>query len=89
MTMTLQADELQRIEPDSVVDARGCACPGPLMEAKKAIGSVSVGGIVEVRSEDPGSRNDIPIWADKVGHECLGYLRSEEEYDRIFIRRGK
>ena len=87
--MTLQVDELERISPDAVVDARGCACPGPLMEAKKAIGSVKVGGVVEVRSEDPGSRNDIPIWTDKVGHETLGVLQSEEGYDRIFIRRGK
>jgi tRNA 2-thiouridine synthesizing protein A len=87
--VTLEASELEKIQPDSVIDARGCACPGPLMEAKKAIGSVSIGGIVEVRSEDPGSRADIPLWADKVGHECLGYLRAEEEYDRIFLRRGK
>lgn len=87
--MTLEAAELEKTQPDSVIDARGCACPGPLMEAKKAIGSVGIGGIVEVRSEDPSSREDIPLWATKVGHEYLGFLRSEEEYDRIFLRRGK
>lgn len=87
--MAFEVGELEQIQPDGVIDARGCACPGPLMEAKKAIGSVSIGGIVEVRSEDPGSRNDIPLWVEKVGHEYLGVLRSAEEYDRIFLRRGK
>ncbi len=87
--MALSEDELKNITPDGVVDARGSACPGPLLEAKKGIGSVSVGQVIEVRSADAGSRNDIPIWANKVGHEFLGAVQSEEGYDRIFVRRGK
>lgn len=87
--MTLDADQLKAITPDAVIDARGSACPGPLLEAKKGIGTVSVGGTIEVRSDDPGSRNDIPIWAGKVGHEFLGAVQAEEGYDRILLRRGK
>ena len=87
--MQLDIDELEDLTPDQVVDARGSACPGPLLEAKKGIGSVSVGGVVEIRSSDRGSRADIPVWADNVGHEYLGFLEAEEGYDRIFVRRGK
>ncbi len=85
----MDVEELEDITPDHVVDARGSACPGPLLEAKKGMGTVSVGGVVEIRSGDAGSRNDIPIWAKKVGHEFLGALRAAEGYDRIFVRRGK
>lgn len=85
----MDVDELEDITPDAVADARGSACPGPLLEAKKSIGSVSVGGVVEIRSSDPSSRDDIPVWTDRVGHEFLGVLRAEEGYDRIFVRRGK
>jgi TusA-related sulfurtransferase len=85
----MDVDELQDIEPDAVVDARGSACPGPLLEAKKGIGNVAVGGILEIRSSDKGSRNDIPAWAGKMGHEFLGVLVSDEGYDRIFLKRGK
>jgi tRNA 2-thiouridine synthesizing protein A len=85
----MDIDELEDITPDTVADARGSACPGPLLEAKKSIGSVSVGGVVEVRSNDPASRDDIPVWADRVGHEFLGVLEADEGYDRIFVRRGK
>ncbi len=61
----MEVEELEDITADVVADARGSACPGPLLEAKKSVGSVSVGGVVEIRSSDPGSRGDIPIWAEK------------------------
>jgi tRNA 2-thiouridine synthesizing protein A len=72
----------------STVDARGSACPGPLLEAKKAIGSVMVGEVLEVLSNDPGTKDDIPIWAKKVGHEYLGHAEADG-YERIFVRRQK
>jgi TusA-related sulfurtransferase len=87
--MVMEPDELLDLVPDAVVDARGSACPGPLLEAKKGVGTVGVGGVVEIRSSDPGSKGDIPIWAEQVGHEFLGALKAEEGYDRIFVRRGK
>ncbi|MCD6338661.1 MAG: sulfurtransferase TusA family protein [Verrucomicrobia bacterium] len=76
------------IQPAKTVDARGTACPGPLLEAKKAIGSVKVGEIVEILSNDPGSRNDIPVWAKKVGHDYLGVVQADG-YDRHFLKRAK
>ncbi len=42
--MTTQ--DLTALKAAAVVDARGCACPGPLMEAKKAIGKVKVGEVL-------------------------------------------
>jgi TusA-related sulfurtransferase len=80
--------DLNTIKPASVVDARGSACPGPLLEAKKGIGKVKVGEILEVISNDPGTKNDIPIWARKVGHEYLGHLTADN-CDRLFIVRKK
>jgi tRNA 2-thiouridine synthesizing protein A len=85
----MEIEELEEISPAAVVDARGCACPGPLMEAKKSMGTVDVGEVVEIRSSDPGSKSDIPVWAEMIGHEYLGALTAEEGYDRIFVRRGK
>jgi tRNA 2-thiouridine synthesizing protein A len=80
--------DLTTLKPASVVDARGSACPGPLMEAKKAIGKVKVGETLEILSNDPGTKDDIPLWAKKVGHEFLGFLASDG-YDRIFVVRKK
>jgi tRNA 2-thiouridine synthesizing protein A len=80
--------ELRNIQAASTVDARGSACPGPLLEAKKGIGRVKVGEILEVYSNDSGTRTDIPAWARKVGHEYLGVLEADG-YDKHFVRRNK
>ncbi len=80
--------DLSTVQADKIVDARGSACPGPLLEAKKGIGAVPVGGVLEIWSGDPGSKNDIPVWAKKVGHEFLGMLEADG-YDRIFVTRKK
>jgi len=80
--------DLTELQAAKVVDARGSACPGPLLEAKKAIGTVTVGQTIEIWSGDPSTKNDLPKWAAKVGHECLGSLAGEG-YDRIFITRKK
>ena len=80
--------DLKSIEVSSTVDARGSACPGPLLEAKKGIGKVRVGEVLEIYSGDSGTRNDIPAWAKKVGHEYLGLLEVDG-YDKHFVRRKK
>ena len=80
--------DLNTIEISSTVDARGSACPGPLLEAKKGIGKVKVGEVLEIYSNDTGTRNDVPAWARKVGHEYLGLLEADG-YDKHFVRRNK
>jgi TusA-related sulfurtransferase len=59
MPATITPSELETITAAKVVDARGSACPGPLLEAKKGIGSVSVGSILEIWSSDPVTKSDI------------------------------
>lgn len=80
--------DLSNIEAESTVDARGSACPGPLLEAKKGIGKVKVGEILEIFSNDSGTRTDVPAWAKKVGHEYLGFFEVDG-YDKHYVRRKK
>jgi TusA-related sulfurtransferase len=85
----MNEQELKALNVDSVVDARGTACPGPLLEAKRAIARVPKnGGILEVLSSDEGTNDDIPLWANKVKHEFLGNI-AEAGYWRLFVRRGE
>ncbi len=80
--------DLSTINAASTVDARGSACPGPLLEAKKGVGKVKVGEILEIYSNDSGTRTDIPAWSNKVGHEYLGILEADG-YDKHFVKRKK
>jgi tRNA 2-thiouridine synthesizing protein A len=81
-------EDLTTVKPAKTADARAMACPGPLLEAKKAIGTVKVGEILEIWSGDPNTKKDMPAWCSKVGHEFLGIVPAEG-YERIFIRRKK
>ncbi len=84
----MTTDELKDLNADKVVDARGTACPGPLLEAKRGMAKVPRGGIMEVLSSDEGTNDDIPLWCKKVGHEYLGNL-AEAGHWRLFVKRGK
>jgi len=79
-------EELKNLNVTKTVDARGTACPGPLLEAKKAIGTIKSGDIMEVLSADEGTKVDIPKWCTKQGHEYLGTLE-ESGYFRIFLKK--
>jgi TusA-related sulfurtransferase len=83
----MTTEELTHIKADKVVDARGTACPGPLLAAKKAIGEISSGETMEVLSADEGTKKDIPKWANKKGHEYLGTVE-DSGYFRIYLKKG-
>jgi tRNA 2-thiouridine synthesizing protein A len=84
----MNAEELSTLHADKVVDSRGSACPGPLLDAKKGIGTVAIGEVLEIWSGDAKTKEDLPRWAAKVGHDYLGALPADG-YDRVFIRRSK
>ncbi len=86
--MTATVAELEAIEAAEIIDARGAACPGPLLEAKKGMSGVPVGSVIEIWSTDPGTKSDISAWSGKVGHDFMGTLEADG-YDRVFVTRRK
>ena len=84
----LTDDELKNVKSDKVVDARGTACPGPLLAAKRSIAEVPVQGIMEVLSSDEGTKRDIPRWAQKMGYDYLGCVE-DAGYFKIFVKKLK
>jgi TusA-related sulfurtransferase len=88
MTTPLSDTDLMALQSAKVVDARGSACPGPLLEAKKGMGTIQVGQVIEIWSSDPVTKSDIGAWSTKVGHTFLGYLPGEG-YERVFVMRQK
>ena len=69
------------------IDARGSFCPGPMMELIRAIKGAKVGQVVVVLSKDSGSKKDIPMWAQKAGHEFLG-AAERDDYAEISVRKS-
>jgi tRNA 2-thiouridine synthesizing protein A len=53
------------------VDARGLACPMPIVKTAQAIAAMSSGELLEVLATDPGSTKDFTAWARTTGHELV------------------
>lgn len=80
-------EEANALKVAKIVDARGTACPGPLLAAKKGIGELESGEIMEILSADEGTKHDIPRWCEKMDHEFLGAVE-EDSYTRLFLKKA-
>ncbi|MCY9659635.1 sulfurtransferase TusA family protein [Paenibacillus chondroitinus] len=54
-----------------VVDAKGLACPMPIVKAKKGIDSLEPGQIMELQTTDKGSMKDFQAWVNQTKHELI------------------
>ena len=69
---------MSTVQIDKKIDARGMACPGPLMNLIGAIRQGQVGQVFEVLSSDEGSRTDIPAWVAKAKHDLVEVIEDGE-----------
>ena len=60
------------------LDAKGFACPLPVVRTKKAIDTINSGEVLEVLATDKGALSDIPAWAKSVGHTVLEQKKEED-----------
>lgn len=65
---------------DVVLDVRGLCCPLPVIRTQQAMQKLESGRVLEVVATDPGSKKDIPVWAEVTGHRLLGL---EEKPDGV------
>jgi len=75
------------IETKHHLDAKGLACPMPIVKTKKAITDMEEGQVLEIQATDKGSKADLAAWASAVGHQYLGTV---EKGDVLYhyIRKG-
>ncbi|UOQ91524.1 sulfurtransferase TusA family protein [Halobacillus shinanisalinarum] len=60
------------IEANEILDAKGLACPMPIVKTKKAMNNLNEGQVIEVQATDKGSTADLKAWAESTGHQYLG-----------------
>lgn len=63
---------------DKVLDAKGLACPMPIVRTKKAMDELASGQVLEIHATDKGAKNDLAAWAKSGGHVLLA---DKEESD--------
>ncbi len=78
---------VETLTADMVLDTQGLSCPMPMLKTKKTMGKIESGKILEVIGTDPGSKNDIPEWCTKSGHELVGD-KEENGVFHFFIKKS-
>lgn len=80
---------MDTLKTNSSVDAKGLACPMPIVKTKKAINHLNPGEVLEVLATDKGSKADIQAWAKSSGHQYLGTMEDGEVLKHYIRKAGE
>ncbi|BCB03867.1 UPF0033 protein YrkF [Bacillus sp. KH172YL63] len=78
---------MKTIESNFVLDAKGLACPMPIVKTKKAMKDLEAGQVIEIQATDKGSKADLQAWAKSTGHDYLGTIE-EGDVLKHFVRKS-
>ncbi|MBO0960206.1 sulfurtransferase TusA family protein [Neobacillus sp. MM2021_6] len=78
---------MNNFKVDEVLDAKGLACPMPIVKTKKAMNTLEAGRVLEVVATDKGSKADMKAWAESTGHHYLGTIE-EGEILKHYLRKS-
>jgi len=65
------------MKSDKVLDAKGLACPMPIVRTKKVMNEMESGQVLEVQTTDQGSKSDISAWANSTGNELMEHIEKD------------
>jgi tRNA 2-thiouridine synthesizing protein A len=72
---------------DRTLDASGLVCPVPILKAKKALGEMPPGSILEVLTTDPAAPKDFVAFCKATGNSLIDAGQREGRY-WFLIRRA-
>ncbi len=72
---------------DKTLDARGLSCPMPSVKTALALEAMSHGQVIEVLTDDPVSKRDLPVWAQSTGNVLLG-IEEENTTIKIYLKKA-
>ena len=63
------------------IDASGLTCPMPVLKLRKALSQTESGGLVNVRTTDPGSQKDFANFCRSTGNELVRVVSAGKAFD--------
>lgn len=70
-----------------VLDAKGLACPMPIVKTRKAMNDIVSGEILEVVVTDKGAKADLTAWSKSGGHDLLD-MSEENDVLTFWIKKA-
>jgi peroxiredoxin family protein/TusA-related sulfurtransferase len=87
-TVSVPVEQELDLTPDSVLDACGLCCPGPLIQVKMSMDPLLDGQILKVTASDPGFYEDIKAWARMSKHTLLQLTKLPTGMIEAYLRKG-
>ena len=75
------------MEANKVLDAKGLACPMPIVRARKVMKEMATGEVLEIQATDKGSVADLAAWSKSGGHELMEQTEEAGVFT-FFIKKG-
>ncbi|MEW5550723.1 sulfurtransferase TusA family protein [Peribacillus frigoritolerans] len=72
---------------DKMLDAKGLACPMPIVKTRKAMNDLQTGQVLEIHVTDKGAKADLAAWSKSGGHELVE-TAEENGILKFWIRKG-
>ena len=72
---------------DKFLDAKGLACPMPIVKTRKSMKELESGQVLEIHTTDKGAVNDLTAWAKSGGHEMLQHIE-ENDVLKFWIKKA-
>lgn len=72
---------------DKFLDAKGLACPMPIVKTRKSMKELESGQVLEIHTTDKGAVNDLTAWAKSGGHELLQHTE-ENDVLKFWIKKA-
>jgi tRNA 2-thiouridine synthesizing protein A len=76
-------------KPIHRLDVTGALCPLPILLSAREMRKLHPGDLLEVVGDDPGIREDMPVWCERAGHRLLEMTEEEGRRIRTLVEKGE
>ena len=59
------------MQKDESLDCKGLMCPMPIVKLAKKMKELPVGKVLEMISDDIGSKEDVPAWCKRTNNQLV------------------
>lgn len=77
---------MESLKANAILNAKGLACPMPIVKTKKTMNNMEAGQVLEVQATDKGSKADMKAWAESSGHQYLGTIEEGEVLKHYLLK---
>lgn len=74
------------MKADKTLDCIGIYCPMPIVKTQQMMKTLEVGEVLEVIADDKGIKEDMPMWCQVTGNECLAIKNVGKEI-KLYIKK--